>query len=240
MTGPRLRPFVAHADRSRITYRCGCINEILPPHDLLHCVHKCPEHSAMRRDPATLDEAYYRENGALDEGAPERYVGQLTEALGPIPRAPFPTALAIEIGCGASPYISALRAARWQYLGIDPSPWVAEWARREHHATVVTGDWKGFDPGARARLILAAHVFEHLDDAPAAIAKAARLLAPGGELWLIVPDDEDPCNPDHTFFFDERSLRSCLEAAGLVVERMAVRRYIEREQFIYCRARKPG
>jgi hypothetical protein len=54
-----------------------------------------------------------------------------------------------------------------------------------------------------------------------------------------VPDDSDPVNPDHLWHFDERTLRGCVEAAGLVVERLVVRKYIERENFLYVRARKP-
>jgi SAM-dependent methyltransferase len=193
----------------------------------------------MQRDPATLDEAYYRENGALDDDAPARYVGQLVEALGELPRAsPYRTAL--EVGCGASPYVGAIRAAGYEYLGVDPSPWAKYWMVLEWDARVRTAGLAGVDFGElRPSLILAAHVLEHLDDAPAAIVKCADLLTPGGELWVIVPDDSDLCNPDHLFFFDQNTLTYCIEAAGLVVERFAVRRYIERERFLYVRARKP-
>ena len=72
------------------------------------------------------------------------------------------------------------------------------------------------------------------------IRKMAAYLDHGGELWIIVPDDSDPVNPDHLWFFTEATLRSTIEAAGLEVVRMAKRKYIERENFIYCRARKPA
>ena len=116
-------------------------------------------------------------------------------------------------------------------------------AESQYRINLWTGDLEGlpetlFPPGCYA-LILAAHVLEHLDDAPAAAAKCARLLAPGGELWVVVPDDSDPCNPDHVWMGGPDAWRACVEAAGLAVERVAVRRYIQREQFVYIRARKP-
>lgn len=82
-------------------------------------------------------------------------------------------------------------------------------------------------------------MIEHLDDAPAAIAGLAGMLTPGGELWIVIPDDSDPCNPDHVWFFAEASLRRAVELAGLVVARMRSFRRIAREEFIYCRAVKP-
>lgn len=234
-------------------HSCGCTTAPAEPYGVLRSVTKCAKHRAERRDPATLGEAYYRENGALDADAPGRYVGELVEALGELPRAAEKLENnALEIGCGASPYVEAMDRRGWIYHGLDASRWAAEFMRTETGYRIACASFEAMDfeePWSpepdewlpdRFGLILAAHVFEHLDDAPAAIARAARLLAPGGELWIVVPDDQDLCNPDHIYFFSPETLRACVEAAGLTVERMEVRRYIAREQFIYCRARKPA
>ncbi len=69
--------------------------------------------------------------------------------------------------------------------------------------------------------------------------KAAGMLIHGGELWTIVPNDDDPLNPDHLWFWNEESLRGCVEAAGLQVVTFAVRQRVEHEKFMYLRARKP-
>jgi hypothetical protein len=55
-------------------------------------------------------------------------------------------------------------------------------------------------------------------------------------LRIIVPNDDDPTNPDHLHFFDPMSLGRALDLAGLVVGRMEMRRVVKHEQFIYARA----
>lgn len=241
MTDPRQHRQVRSVDGDRITYRCGCVNEVVTPPGAMRCVSKCKRHSAAQRDPTTLDEAYYRELGALDADAPQRYVAELTDALGELPEVVDGTP-ALEIGCGFSPYCSAIMGAGYAYFGIDPSPWVVK-AMREAFGVDVFQDT--FDDKAvliapdGIPLILAAHCFEHMADAPAAILKAASLLAPRGELWVVIPDDSDPLNSDHLWFFSPTSLRACVEAAGLRVERFAVRQRVEHEKFLYLRAVKP-
>jgi 2-polyprenyl-3-methyl-5-hydroxy-6-metoxy-1,4-benzoquinol methylase len=229
-------------------YPCGCVNAPHAPSGVLRSVEKCNKHKARQRRPETLERAYYEELGLLKGETP--HVAQLVEALGVLPRA-RPDSHALEIGCGASPYVGALVEAGYRpgynYAGIDPSRWAAQWMQETYGLPVLAApveSWWETDFGRETirphwDLILAAHVIEHLADAPLALHKLAERLSPNGELWLVVPDDSDPRNPDHLWFFDLTTLRLCLESAGLVVERMAVRKYVKYENFIYCRARKP-
>jgi SAM-dependent methyltransferase len=222
-----------------IQYPCGCVNQIHAPSGVLRSVEKCDKHRARQRRPETLERAYYEELGLLKGETP--HVAQLVEALGVFPTAPHAEAIALEVGCGASPYVRLLRDAGYQYLGVDPSPWAVYYTQSGHGVGVLQANFA--DPEVETRIpcsiILAAHCLEHMEDAPGGIEKCFRLLATGGELWLVVPDDSDPLNPDHLYFFTPTTLRSCLESAGLVVEQMAVRKYVKYENFIYCRARKP-
>jgi 2-polyprenyl-3-methyl-5-hydroxy-6-metoxy-1,4-benzoquinol methylase len=221
-----------------IQYPCGCVNQIHAPSGVLRSVEKCDKHRARQRRPETLERGYYEELGLLKGETP--HVGQLVEALGPIPPAPDSDSLALEVGCGASPYVELLRDAGYCYLGIEPSEWAADWTRDRYGVAVRNATLEdSFLSLPLHRVILAAHVLEHLEDAPAAIVGLAAMLKPLGELWVVVPDDSDPINVDHLWFFTTSTLRSCLESAGLVVEQMAVRKYVKYENFIYCRARKP-
>lgn len=225
----------------KLLMRCGCVVETDEPSGVLKSTFKCPEHKALQRDPATLGEAYYAAFGLVKDGKPQKtdHVYQLVEALGGFTDFECPGP-ALEIGCGASPYVDAILAVGHEYFGVDASPWAAKWTHETYGVATACGEFEGIPLGYDYRLILAAHVLEHVDDAPRAIINLARRLSEKGELWLIVPDDSDPTNPDHKWFFTPDTLRACVESAGLVVEKMAVRRYIEREQFIYARARKPG
>lgn len=216
--------------------RCGCVVEPCPSSGVLRSVTKCAAHRRAYRDPATLDERYYRDLGVFGETA---HLAELLEALGPFPAASGDRQ-ALEIGCGCSPYAGAIKAAGWRYVGIDASPWAAEWTRDRWGVSTLAEPLESFDFLQPCGLILAAHVLEHLDDAPGEVRKLARALAPGGELWVIVPDDSDLCNPDHLWFFTEATLRATVEAAGLSVVGLSVFRRVRHERFIYCRAVRPA
>lgn len=221
-------------------HRCGCVIEPDPASGVLRSIEKCPRHSSRARDPKELDLAYYAELGAVDAAgaaAEPPHLEELAEALGAFPRGGGRAAL--EVGCGASHYVPGLRAAGWAYVGLDASPWAAEWTAGVYGVPAVasTLEAAAFAPGSFG-LILAAHCLEHLPDAPGAIRRSAELLSHGGELWIVVPDDSDPFNPDHLWFFTPATLRAAVEAAGLEVLREAAFRRVPHEMFLYLRARK--
>jgi SAM-dependent methyltransferase len=231
-----------------VRYGCGCLNAPHAPSGVLRSVSKCPRHRAMMRRPESLDERYYADLGLIRDGRllPTRHVAEIEEALGPMPR-PFGPSHALEVGCGVSPYCEHLKYLGHRYAAIEPSHWAAQWMQERFEVPVwnrPVEDWWTTDHGRRTvrpawDLILAAHVVEHLDDAPGALCRLAERLVPGGQLWLVVPDDGDPVNPDHLWHFRPETLRSCIEAAGLVPEAMAVYRRVRRENFVYALARKP-
>ena len=230
---------VVTVDGRHLAYVCGCVNEIDPAYGALRSVAKCEDHLRERSESGELGEAYYRSNGALRSDAPARYSAELAEALGMFPSPRWPHMEALEIGCGASPYVPALQRAGWAYRGLDASPWACEWMGRRYRVPMVHADFEAWEPDCQPGLILAAHVFEHMADAPAAIRKCAEMLAPGGQLWVVVPNDDDPLNPDHTWYFSEQSLRSAVMSAGLEGVMIRAFQRIERERFLYLRAVKP-
>ena len=231
-----------------VTYKCGCVNDRDNPSGILHSVWKCAAHRREYRDQATLGRDYYAEFGLLtedDQLAETQHVAELVDALGPLPASTLEQHDMIEVGCGVSPYVGAFIDKGWRYTGIDPSPFAVRcmerlcfpylyWQFAQVHFEDVPLSRLGLND-----LILCAHALEHMQDAPAALRKMADALAPGGQLWLIVPDDEDPVNPDHLWFFTETTLRVAVEAAGLKVDRLASRRHVKHESFLYCRASKP-
>jgi SAM-dependent methyltransferase len=214
-------------------YSCGCVNEADAATGALRSVSKCEWHRARMREPRSLDGSYYAELKIL-EG---RHVQELTEAVGPFPAATGDRQ-ALEIGCGVSPYAGAIREAGWHYQGLDASPWAARWTARHWGVSVAVSSWEDWIPPHPFGLILAAHVLEHLPDAPAGLLKMRRALAPGGELRIVIPDDEDPTNPDHLYFFNPMSLVRACDRAGLAVERLEVRRIVAHENFIYASVRR--
>lgn len=236
-----------------ITYNCGCVNDF--DRGVLKSILKCDHHKSLQREIGDLGEEYYRENGAMDEEACRRYADEFEDCFGKVepvnPDRPF----ALEIGAGASHYVPMITDAGWHYCACEPSRWARRWMLERYGDRRVqfsNATWEEYDRnecllGDRGGtggvwwqygMILSAHSLEHMIDAPAALEKMAEYLAPGGVLYLILPSDDDPLNPDHYWFFNTFTLDAALDKAGLVVESMVTRRRIERERFIYCKARK--
>ncbi len=229
------------------TYPCGCVNAPDPGSGAEFCVHKCEFHVSYQAAQPTGEE-YYRSIGVIDPDgsvARDRYVAELEEALGPLPPPPrLGDDEALEVGCGVSPYVRAVQAAGYAYTGLDPDADAVARTVLEglpgKHANGIVGRFRGEDWGARYfGLVLFAHSLEHLPDAPGALRDAFRMLVPGGHLVLLIPDDEDKVNPDHTWFFGQPALRAYLAKTGFEVLRWAVRRMNDRENFVYALARKP-
>lgn len=221
-----------------ITYSCGCANTTDPATGVLRAVSKCGFHVAESGKGGI---AHYEELGAIIDGVPQcdRYEAQLIDALPELSLLKVQDGHAMEIGCGASMYAPFLMRAGFDYLGVDPDDEAARWTNQTFSVPTIGLTFEACGPLDAVDLILAAHSLEHVTDAPAVLKKMFSLLKSGGHLVVIVPDDSDPVNPDHLWFFTVETLRALLESTGFVEITTAVRRHIARENFIYCHARKP-
>lgn len=222
-----------------VNKRCGCYVERDAATGVLHAISKCQQHQDMLRQEMASEEAHYQRLGAMDH--PEVYVREFKECFGPLTPRPSPLGenSALEIGAGTSPYIDMIRKASYSYAALETSPFAVEWLRQHAGIAVIRRNWEDGGSGLTYSLILAAHCIEHMKHAPNAIKTMANELAPLGRLYIIVPDDEDLCNPDHWWFFTPATLCQAVEAAGLQVQQLSVKRRVKREQFIYCQAIKP-
>ncbi len=241
MPDPRSHRHVRRVAGDRLTYVCGCINAIDGPSGVLKAVAKCASHRAEARETGVLGQAYYEHIEALKDGIPQtpRYLDEMAERMGAEPPLAWGER-ALEIGAGVSMYAGWVQRLGYRYQAVEPSPWAAAWLRNTYLCTVHEGPFETFAaPPDEFSLILAAHSLEHMADAPGAVEKCAGLLKTGGELWAIVPDDRDPLNPDHLWFFSAETLRSTVEAAGLAVACVHEFPGCEMENFLYLRAVKP-
>ena len=226
-----------------ITSVCGCVVDRDPEWGVWRNVYRCDAHLANIAEAATRDpRAHYESMGVMADGMVQcrRYADELRECV-KFPVARGPSALAYEIGCGCSMYAPTLMRMGYSYLGIEPCEWAAEWTRSAYDVPVIESTFENFAAAQneKADLILAAHCFEHMEHAPEMIARAAEMLKRGGELIIIVPDDEDKWNPDHFWFFEESTLRTTMTSAGLRNVQINIARRIERESFLYARGMRP-
>lgn len=229
------------------TVSCGCTVDTHFESGVTRSLRKCSFHvRELMNQPQ--GEAYYRSIGVLDvkgEVRCDHYAAELLDAIGEIPKPPTQFATryvpeALEVGCGLSPYVPAIKAAGYQYTGIDPDQWAAAETAKRYGVEVLCDMFSPtrFPPDCFG-MILAAHSLEHMPDAPQALLAMSHMLVPGGHLVIVVPDDTDLANPDHLWFFNAETLYATLNRLGLLVVTITERQHIEREKFIYCVARKP-
>lgn len=224
-----------------IVYPCGCRNDVSSQWGVTFCVSKCAFHVQERKN-QPVGKAYYQSLGCIDEAGviqSDQYNREFVDAVGSLPVPPAISNKVLEIGCGPSVYCPMLTQAGYIYTGMEPDLWAAERTRQQYGVDV----WLCYFEECQLLvdefgMVFAAHTLEHLIDAPIALTRIHSSLCAQGLLVLIVPDDSDPVNPDHLWFFSERTLRALLEKTGFIVERFAIRRLKERENFLYCVARK--
>ena len=112
-------------------------------------------------------------------------------------------------------------------LVVDPDPASVE-AAGDRGLSGFAGTIEEFESERRFDLVLMLNLIEHVADPPAVLSKAARLLAPGGVVWLQTPNFRAldgrifrhrnwagyHC-PRHWALFSEPGLRQVLSRAGL-------------------------
>lgn len=145
----------------------------------------------------------------------------------------------LDVGAGRGEVLRAARESGWNAIGIEPSPTFAEHAASYSGASVRREPIErcGFDNDSFDVVILGA-VLEHLYNPDETIREIARVLRPGGALFVDVPNEEGlyfrmgnlyqklrlrnwvvntapTFSPFHLFGFGPRSLRALLAKHGL-------------------------
>jgi len=139
----------------------------------------------------------------------------------------------LEVGCGTGEFLHVASRAGARVTGVEPSTSFQEAASSlyglEMSGELLHGD--SFAPGSFEAVVLL-HVFEHLRDPAAFLEIAFRALAPGGWLFIVVPNLEGWTNRlygaaaaslkqrDHLFHYTRDSLARMVERGGFRVQRV--------------------
>ncbi len=134
----------------------------------------------------------------------------------------------LDVGAYIGVFVEVATAAGWQAMGVEPSDWAAGEARKRGLNVIVGTQDSPELHGRRFDVVTMWDVIEHVDDPAAEMAKAYRLLKPGG--WLVTHTmDVDslasrlmgrrwPWYMDmHLHYFSQKTMRQMLTQAGFNV-----------------------
>ena len=133
----------------------------------------------------------------------------------------------LDVGSGSGSFIAQMERLGWRAEGLEPDPEAVAVARAAG-LNVAQGTVDDLDAEAEAfDAVTLSHVIEHLHDPEDALRRIARVLRPGGLLWIATPNLRalghrrygrdwlalDP--PRHLVLFHRRSLEALLRRCGL-------------------------
>lgn len=153
----------------------------------------------------------------------------------------------VDLGCWVGFLMAEARERGWRTLGIEPSDFASEYARRELGLDVLTADLLTAPvPEGEWDAVVLGDVIEHLPRPGDALARIARILKPGGVLYMALPDAGSRVAqlmgarwwsvlPTHVQYFTRDSMATLLRRHGwqpLVVrtapKAFSVRYYLDR------------
>lgn len=221
-------------------YPCGCENILDVPSGIVKNAHKCSHHLS-KAGRGGMD--YYRSLNAV--GKNTAHVQEFKDSLDSM-YAPLEPAqgVCLEVGAGTGVYCPWVREMGYEYGAIEPDPEAADALRTVWDAKVYEETFEEFfeeflaTNNPQVDLLIATHVIEHFRGSPAMVQAMFDLLKPGGRALFLIPDDTDPVNPDHLWFYTPTSFHSLLARVGFMDIRTMVRRITTVENFIYASAYK--
>src|SRR3954447_19629312 len=134
----------------------------------------------------------------------------------------------VDLGCWTGSFMLAAHRRGWQAVGVEPSRWAVEQARARGLDARLGDLYDHRLPLGEWQCVVMCDVLEHLLDPAAAVATARELLAPGGVLYVTVPDAGSRVAramgprwwsvlPMHVQYFTRSSMRRLVEGQGLRV-----------------------
>jgi 2-polyprenyl-3-methyl-5-hydroxy-6-metoxy-1,4-benzoquinol methylase len=138
----------------------------------------------------------------------------------------------LDVGCATGTLLGELSRRGWECTGAEISPEQAAYAREERGLDVrpLALEACAFED-ASFDVALASHLIEHLNDPASFAAELARVLAPGGHIFITTPNIDGfqarlfrekwrSAIFDHLYLFSARTLAALLEKNGFLIEKV--------------------
>lgn len=100
----------------------------------------------------------------------------------------------LDVGAGLGVFPHAVRQAGWACTAIDPDPRAVQHLRIRVGVAAICGDFMKLKGLGRFDVVTLNKVLEHVQDPVAMLGRAHAVLAPGGFVYMEVPDGEAAAN----------------------------------------------
>ena len=173
----------------------------------------------------TLHEYYGQYYGDANLSTPAFVARRLDEIVGGF--APYrKSGRLLDVGCGAATLLEAARRGGWTAEGTEVSEAAVANARALGFNVFFGGLTEARLPSEHYDVVTAVEVLEHLLDPASLLREVARILRPGGLLWITTPHSRGisarllgtswsvVSPPEHIQLFSARGLRLLLGASG--------------------------
>lgn len=202
-------------------------------YDVVSCSSCCFVYADTAAKQADYDRFYaqlsrYESSVSSGGGASPQDSARLHETAAAVASAlPSKDARILDFGCAGGGLLRALRDLGYTNLhGIDPSPACADQVRAAPGIPADVGSLFDIPPGlGEFDAIMLTHVLEHVEDVRGGLENLLALLAPGGLLYLEVPDAAryadfilapfQDFNTEHINHFSARGLDNACAVVGL-------------------------
>lgn len=200
----------------------------------------CARCGLIRQDPMPTEAelaAYYARDYRLDyKGAEEPRAQEIARSAEGAARrlaivAPYlaPGARILDVGSGTGSFVDLAQRHGFDARGIEPNEAYARWSAARFGIRVEPGTWESADfAPASFDLVTVNHVLEHLRSPTATLTRLHRWIAPGGRLYVAVPDMKNPAaspfqrfHTAHVHGFAHESLVMLARKTGFAVEPVA-------------------
>jgi len=158
-----------------------------------------------------------------------RRVVEYASTHGVLPSKASRRARALDVGSGLCVFLHRLAAEGFECVALDPDPRAAQHARDVAGVAAVAGDFMDIDDLGRFDVVTLNKVLEHVADPVAMLARTIRFVAPGGFVYLEVPDGPAAATEgsgreeffiEHLNVFSPASLAMLVARSGLALAEM--------------------
>ncbi|MGE3577082.1 MAG: class I SAM-dependent methyltransferase [Vicinamibacterales bacterium] len=220
-------PLSGHAYR-RDVLRCEACGHFISVHDMDLAALYGGDYVDATYGPAGLAAAFDRivhlpPDRSDNEGRARRLL-EFTGRTFPPARAAAPTVL--DVGSGLCVFLHRMKAAGWRGTALDPDPRAVAHARDRVGVQAVCADFMTSASPGRFDVVTFNKVLEHVESPAAMLARSRDCLAPGGFVYVELPDGEGAAAEgfgreeffiEHHHIFSPASLAWLARSAGFAV-----------------------